>query len=430
MSSLKFREERATLVAESKKWLTQAESENLPEGEVNAEWSRRMSEVDRLEADANKAERKESIDRLEHDLTKPVARKVGHVPTDFNRRQPDAELRSKALKSWLMKPSGKGEFIERDAAAEAGIDLNNRTQTFDIAKRALSIGSNASLAAIDFGQGFDTALKAYGNVYGLVNKLQTQTGVSFTVPTLDDTANMAVIVGEAGAVPLTPDPTTGSVSIGAFKYSTRALQFSLELLQDAVVVNLDSMLSDMLAQRLARKLNKDITTGAGTSEPYGIMTRATASGTVIAGTAASPTYKADDFISLAYSVDPAYRLAPGAGFMMSDSLVQAVRKLKDSNGQYLWVPSLTAGIQTGQPDRLLGYPLYVNQDVAAMAVNAKVAAFGDYSRYMWREVASVQFYRVDELYILNGQIAVLGLYRGSGDLLNTAAIKTLAAPAS
>lgn len=84
---------------------------------------------------------------------------------------------------------------------------------------------------------------------------------------------------------------------------------------------------------------------------------------------------ADDIIDLTYQLRPGYR--SNAKFAMNTVTQGFVRKLKDSNGQYLWQPSL----QAGQPDRLLGYEIFTWEDMDNPTVaDGFSVAFGDFRR--------------------------------------------------
>jgi HK97 family phage major capsid protein len=83
---------------------------------------------------------------------------------------------------------------------------------------------------------------------------------------------------------------------------------------------------------------------------------------------------ADALIDLVYSLNASYR--GGASFVMNSTTAGAVRKLKDSGtGSYVWQPGLAAG----QPDRLLGYPVAVWEDVDDIAGGALPVAFGNFN---------------------------------------------------
>ena len=107
---------------------------------------------------------------------------------------------------------------------------------------------------------------------------------------------------------------------------------------------------------------------------------------------------------------------------MNDSTIAYVRKLKDGNGVYLWQPAL----QMGEPDRLMGYPIYTSVSMPTIAAGAKTAAFGDFS-YYWiadREAHSIK--RLDELYAATGQVGFIAHERVDGKLILPEAVKILA----
>ena len=131
-------------------------------------------------------------------------------------------------------------------------------------------------------------------------------------------------------------------------------------------------------------------------------------------TASATAIAADEVLDLLFSVDPAYRM--NASFMVNDGIALAVRKLKGSgSGDYLWQP----GLQLGQPDRLLGYPIsYNNHMQATVATATKTMLFGDFSKYKVREVAGVRTQVLNELYANTGEIGIQSFQRFDGNILN------------
>ena len=98
----------------------------------------------------------------------------------------------------------------------------------------------------------------------------------------------------------------------------------------------------------------------------------------------------DEIIDLKHSVDPAYRLSPSCAFMMHDSTMATVRKLKDSQSRYLWELSTIAG----EPDRLDGFPVIVNNDMAsALTTGQKLVLFGDFRAYHIQDAGPVVLIR-------------------------------------
>jgi HK97 family phage major capsid protein len=106
--------------------------------------------------------------------------------------------------------------------------------------------------------------------------------------------------------------------------------------------------------------------------------------------------------------------------MFHDGGLKMLKKIKvlqysgDTTGQPLWVPGLAAG----QADTILGYPYVINQSMTTPATGVKSILFGDFSKYIIRDVRDVTVIRLDELYAVLGQVAFLALSRHDGDLLD------------
>lgn len=111
-----------------------------------------------------------------------------------------------------------------------------------------------------------------------------------------------------------------------------------------------------------------------------------------------------------------------AVWVLNDSTIKAIRKLKDNQGQYLWQPSLTAGA----PDLLLGKPVRTSAYMPAIAADAKTIAFGDFSYYWIADRQGRSFKRLNELYAATGQVGFLASQRVDGKLILPEAIKVLA----
>jgi HK97 family phage major capsid protein len=101
--------------------------------------------------------------------------------------------------------------------------------------------------------------------------------------------------------------------------------------------------------------------------------------------------------------------------------VSALRKLKDSNGQFLWQPS----VQAGQPDRLLGYPIYTSPYAPAVATGALPVAFGDFSNFWIADRMGRTVQRLNELYAGNGQIGFIATERVDGKVILSEGIQLL-----
>ena len=217
------------------------------------------------------------------------------------------------------------------------------------------------------------------------------------------------------------DDSFGQVSIGAYKVGTM-IKVSEELLNDSVF-DLESYIAKEFARRIGAKEEEAFFTGDGSGKPLGIL--AATGGAETGVTAASSTaVTADELMDLFYSLKSPYRKK--AVWVLNDSTIKAVRKLKDSTGQYLWQPSLVAGT----PDTLLGRPMKTSAYMPVIAAGAKTIAFGDFSYYWIADRQGRSFKRLNELYAANGQVGFLGSQRVDGKLVLSEAVKVLAQKAS
>ena len=105
--------------------------------------------------------------------------------------------------------------------------------------------------------------------------------------------------------------------------------------------------------------------------------------------------------------------------MMNDSSLKVLRKLKDSQGRPIFVPGYEQGNPGGAPDRLLNRPIFINQDMASMAANAKSIAFGAFKKYKIRRVMDLTIFRMtDSAFTRNGQIGFVAFQRMGGNLVD------------
>lgn len=161
-------------------------------------------------------------------------------------------------------------------------------------------------------------------------------------------------------------------------------------LQD-IFFNVQEWLTGDIADGMAVALSTAIWNGNGSARPTGMtnttpvttddyaspLRAATAYEYMGLATPNSPNRltEADSIIDLVYLLRAGYR--QGAKFAMNSVTQGAVRKLKDQYGQYLWQPSL----QLGQPDQLLGYPVFTWEDMGNHnVVDAFAIAFGNFKR--------------------------------------------------
>jgi len=192
------------------------------------------------------------------------------------------------------------------------------------------------------------------------------------------------------------NPTFAQKTIDAYKL-TNLIKVSMELLQDSMF-DLEAYIAAEFARAFGIAEEEAFCIGDGTDRPTGIFT---ANGGTVGVTTSSAAINTDNLIDLVYALKSPYRR--NAVFLMRDITVSAIRKLKDSNGQYLWQPS----VQAGEPDRLLGYRLYTSPYVPTVEVGALPVAFGDFSNYWIADRMGRTVQRLIELYAGNGQIGFI-----------------------
>ena len=253
---------------------------------------------------------------------------------------------------------------------------------------------------------------------GVTRELVTSSGNTIYIPTTNDTSNVGVRLAENTGATSEGDVVFGQKQLDAYKYSSGPILVSSELLQDSAF-DMGAVLNELMGERIARKVNTDLTTGDGSGDPNGVVTASTAGKTAAAVAAVT----ADELIDLYHSVDPAYRAAPTARMMFKDSTLQAIRKLKDGNGQYL-----INGLRDGAGViNLAGItvPYVINQAMAALATGNKTVLFGDFNKFIVRRVREFVVRRSDELYLESDQSVFVGFARYDSELLDTAAVKHL-----
>lgn len=337
---------------------------------------------------------------------------------------PTEEDRNLAMQGWMRARTDAGlEERHIEACRRVGLNPNQRALNIGLMDqralaelhrlsemRALTTQTGSS-GKFTIPQGFvpsiEVALKKYGGPRQVATVFRTSTGNDLPWPTSDDTSNKGELVGENTATN-EQDVVFGQIMFNAYKYSSKMIKVPFELLQDSAF-DLASWLAVRLGERIGRITAEHFTVGTGSGQPNGLVTASTL-GVSAAGAAAIAS---DELINLQHSIDPAYRI--DAGFMLHDSTLLALRKLKDGDGNYL----ISMGnYQTGLPANILGDPYTVNQDMPQMATGLKSVLYGDYTKYQIRDVANLRFVRADERFVENDQVVFIAWFRTDGDLVD------------
>ena len=281
---------------------------------------------------------------------------------------------------------------------------------------ALQIGTDSEggyLIPDEFERNLLSGLEENNIFRTLANIIQTTSG-DRKIPIVASHGS-AAWVDEEGAYSESDD-AFAQITLGAYKLGTM-MKVSDELLNDSVF-DLENYLSGEFARRIGNAEEDAFINGDGVGKPTGIL--AAKGGADIGVTTSSGTaFTADDLINLYHSLLTPYRKK--AVWLMNDSTVQFIRKLKDSNGQYLWQPSLVAGT----PNTILGCPVMVSRYMPEIGAGNKAVAFGDFSYFWIADRQGRSFMRLNELFAAHGQVGFRGSQRVDGKLILPEAIKVM-----
>lgn len=236
------------------------------------------------------------------------------------------------------------------------------------------------------------------------------------IPFEADTGSFGWIAEEAEYTQ--DDPVFARVTLGAHKLGG-IVKVSEELFQDSVT-DVQKYLADLAARRFINSEDAAFGNGDGSAKPLGLFQTTSIGGVSVTGftgeVSAAAVITGDDIIDTFHSMKTQYRR--NATWVMSDTMVKMVRKLKDSDEQYLWQP----GLIEGQPDRLLGRPVIVSDGAPEPAPDAKSIVLADLTHFMIVDRPGIWVQRLNELYAANGQIGFKFHKRVDAKFLNPEAI--------
>lgn len=286
--------------------------------------------------------------------------------------------------------------------------------SYDV-QNALSIGSDSEggyLVPDEYEKKLVEALEEEVFFRSLATVIRTSSG-DRKIPIVTSKGEAAWI-DEGGQFPESDD-SFGQTSIGAFKLATM-IKVSDELLNDSVF-SVEAYISKEFGRRIGTKEEEAFFIGDGKGKPIGIFNTTGGADTGVTVASASVTF--DDVMDLYYSLRAPYRNK--ASWLLNDSTVKAIRKLKDGNGNYIWQPS----VREGEPDKILNRPYRTSIYVPELVAGNRVMSFGDYSYYWIADRQGRSFKRLNELFATTGQVGFLASERVDGKLILSEAIKTL-----
>lgn len=409
----RLRDRRLSVWEQAKELADKAAEENRAfSADEQGTWDALNDEIDKLDSRIKSAM---DTEQRAKDADEAFDRLSGNGNKEENRGgDPDLMKGNTEIRKWLKGQSGSRYFEVRP---QGYVSTDIRTLS------KLTTGAGGNTVPISF---YDRLMAHLIEVSGILQAgptvLRTDSGEQIQVPKTTTHSSAALTV-EAASLSAS-DPVFGQASLAAYKYG-HLLQISRELIDDTGV-DLEGYLAMQAGRALGNAFGADAVTGNGSGKPTGVLNNTTLG--VTGPTGANGGFGAqsaaglggDTLIDLFYSVIAPYRASSSCAWLVKDSTMANIRKLKDSTGNYVFQPALVAGT----PDMLLSKPIYTDPFVPAVATSAKSVIFGDWSQFFVRFAGGVRFERSDEYAFANDLVTFRAVLRADSILVDqTGAMK-------
>jgi len=400
-----------------------------------------MTTVEKQQKRAAIYEQMKALNATAHEenrsFTQEEETKWGKMKADLDKFDSEIKREQFMLEEERKNASAEGEVAQnQEISAEAREAFDNYLKRGENGlkpeeRRALEQRAATDPNSTTDGEGGYTVPEMWSNVIervmvqysGVLDNAQVinmSRGGTYNHPVINDTSNTGAIVGE-GAADAVNQFTDTNVQILDYTYTSRIIQMTLELVQDTNYPLTQTVL-ELCAERIGRILNTHLTTGDGSSKPFGVVTGSTLGKTASATAAITRA----ELVDLIYSVDRAYR--PQGKLMLHDSTVAAIQKLDigSADARPLWAPSM----REGAPNTILGYEYITNNDMPELGASNKAVLFGDFSKYVVKQVRQPELITFREKYMDKRCVGYNMFARYGGKIVNDTAIKHLICAAS
>ncbi|MEP4011494.1 MAG: phage major capsid protein [Sulfitobacter sp.] len=333
-------------------------------------------------------------------------------------------------KMTLPARSPLGGAIEQDAPHKKAFDAYLRNGDDD-GLRGLELEGKSKSTAMNSDGGYlvdpqtservQSVLNSGASIRAIAAVVQVEaTSYDVLVDHADVGAGWAT---ESGGQAETDTPQIDRITVPLHELS--ALPKASQRLLDDSAFDIEGWLAGRIADKFARAEAAAFVSGDGIDKPTGFLSHPAVDndvwswgnlGYVPSGTNANP--EADAIIELVYALGAAYR--KNAVFVMNSKTTAKVRKLKDTDGRFLW----SDGLAAGEPARLMGYPVLVAEDMPDPATDAMAIAFGDFSAgYTVAERPDLRILR--DPFSAKPHVLFYATKRVGGDVSDFAAIKLM-----
>lgn len=219
--------------------------------------------------------------------------------------------------------------------------------------------------------------------------------VKFPLSNADATSGW---VGETDARPATTEPTLDG-KVPTFGTNYAYVKMTEELANDATI-DISEWFVREAGMAIGEAEMAAIISGDGTKKPKGLLNIAPESGADGTRTADAFRFLAaasttavtpDEIVDLIYDLKSRYRM--NGRWLMNSTTAGVIRKLKDSDGRFLW----SDGLAAAEPARLLGYPVTICEAMQDMSASQHPIAFGDFGAgYILAQIAGMSVQTADQ----------------------------------
>lgn len=381
----------------------------------NRAWEEAKSILDKATAEKRdlSAEENQTYERISKELDER-AQTIAKLRED-EARELRLDAATRDIASQARPQESAAPALDDAAFIRSLVSGERRTHTFE--RRDVVKTSTGAPVPTSFYDQVVAQARLVAPILETSTVLNTAGGENLQIPS-QASWSTATLPGEGTAIPESDPGFNAFITLSAYKYSFLT-QLSTELIEDSGV-DILGFLAQQTGNALGFAVGSALTVGSGTNQPRGIVTASSVGGT--AGTATA--FTADNLIDLVYSLDGAARLLPGCGFMMNGKSIGQVRKLKDTAGNFVFAPSLSADAR----DMLLGKPIYENPNMVDVATGTKSVLFGHLPSYYVRTVGGLKLERSDDFAFNTGLVTFRATWRVDGNLPQTSHIKHLLQP--
>lgn len=442
MNSKDIREQRHKLIVDNRALLDLADKEKRKlTADEEQQYDKRMDDICALKDEADRLERQEELERENAGLDEAEPRDDDHPDFEQRSHQPGTATREDLV---FDEDEWHEEILKRH------FPWDNKQYARDFYRYMVHGTQTPNLRNLLDNDVQYRALQADADIYGgyavapqqLVGEIikakdnyvfARRLGRTFYLP---KAASLGVVSWDndpadpAWTAEIGTASEDSTASLGKRELTphqlTKYIKVSNKLLRSSFL-NLPAFIAERLGYKFAVTEENCFLNGTGNQQPLGVFTASadgiTTSQDVTCSNHQTPTtnFNVDDLKDLKYNLPAQYR-GPQCAWVVHRDFVLMASKLKDGNSNYVWTDSIVQG----DPDRLLGYPVYESEYApSTFTTGLYIACFGDWSRYWIVDALNLNIQRLNELYALTNQVAFIGRAETDGMPVEAAAFRRL-----